>query len=178
MEKGNWWDKYKIGDVSEEEPKEVATPTPEKVAAKKEETPAGGNWWDKYAISKPAMDNEDAEKTLLSNWDSTTQQFEDLRSGYEGLGSRYEELSAMESRTPEQEQDLQDTWNKYVKSGLEVQSALKKVETLQPEVESFNNRQKQKRVDYIESQRGSAVFGNEVADSLYEIDARADLDYE
>ena len=115
MEKGNWWDKYKIGDVSEEEPKEVAPPTPEKVAAKKEEAPAGGNWWDKYAISKPAMDNEDAEKTLLSNWDSTTQQFEDLRSGYEGLGSRYEELSAMESRTPEQERDLQDTWNKYVK---------------------------------------------------------------
>jgi predicted Zn-dependent protease with MMP-like domain len=178
MEKGNWWDKYKIGDVSEEEPKEVAPPTPERVAAKKEETPAGGNWWDKYAISKPAVDNEDAEKTLLSNWDSTTQQFEELRSGYEGLGSRYEELSAMESRTPEQEQDLQDTWNKYVKSGLEVQSALKKVETIQPEVESFNNRQKQKRVDYIESQRGSAVFGDEVADSLYDIDARADLDYE
>jgi hypothetical protein len=136
-----------------------------------------GNWFDKYKTA-PAVDNEDAEKTLLSNWDSTTQQFEELRSGYEGLGSRYEELSAMESRTPEQEKDLQDTWNKYVRSGLEVQSALKNVETLQPEVESFNNRQKQKRVDYIESQRGSAVFGNEVADSLYDIDARADLDYE
>jgi hypothetical protein len=179
MDKGNWWDQYKTGDISEaEEPQGLDQPALDGAATKQEDTPTGGNWWDEYAVTAPAVDSEDAEKTLLSNWDSTTQQFEDLRSGYEGLGSRYEELSAMESRTPEQERDLQDTWNKYVKSGLEVQSALKKVETLQPEVESFNNRQKQKRVDYIESQRGSAVFGNEVADSLYEIDARADLDYE
>ena len=179
MDKGNWWDQYKTGDISEaEEPQGLDQSAIEGVATKQEDTPTVGNWWDEYAVTAPAADNEDTEKTLLSNWDSTTQQFEELRSGYEGLGSRYEELSAMESRTPEQEKDLQDTWNKYIRSGLEVQSALKKVETIQPEVESFNNRQKQKRVDYIESQRGSAVFGNEVADSLYEIDARANLDYE
>jgi hypothetical protein len=173
----NWWDEYKTGNISNPEDGDVDV-QPTTKTPKQESVSSGGNWWKDLKTNIPEVDGGDSEKTLLSNWDSATQSLEDRRVEYEGLGSRYEELSSLQARTSEQEKELQDTWNKYIKSGLGVQSALKNVEILQPDIDSFNERQKRNRTSYIEEKRGSSVFGNEVADELYNIDARADLEYE
>jgi hypothetical protein len=165
-QEGNWWDKYK----STPEPK------PEPVEAKPAEDTPQANWWDKYKTTTP-KEERDPNKQLLSSWDKTTKEFSDARKGYEQLGARYQELGAKETRTPEEEQELQTTWNSLLNSGFSVQSAQNKVAELQPKVEKFNERQKKARIDYIEDRRGSGVFGDDAANALYDIDARAEQEY-
>lgn len=195
MANGNWWDKYKTGGAAiapEEEGNEPvaqegnwwdkykSTPEPAPEPEVVEVLPAEGtpqaNWWDKYKTTAPKPE-QDPNKELLSNWDKTTQEFEQARKGYEQLGARYQELGAKEVRTPEEEQELQTTWNSLLNSGFSVQSAQDKVAELQPQIELFNERQKQKRINYIEDRRGSGVFGDEAAEALYDIDARAEQEY-
>lgn len=195
MANGNWWDKYKTGGAAvapeEEDTEPVAqegnwwdkykstpkpAPEPEPVEAEPAEEAPQANWWDKYKTTAPKVE-QDPNKQLLSNWDKTTKEFEQSRKSYEQLGARYQELGAKEVRTPEEEQELQTTWNSLLNSGFSVQSAQNKVAELQPQIERFNERQKQNRINYIEDRRGSGVFGDEAAEALYDIDARAEQEY-
>jgi hypothetical protein len=164
---GNWWDKYKTKptqDVSTEVQETSALPQAE-----------AGNWWDKYK-SKGAVQpsREDEDKELILSWENASNEFNGLQSRYGQLGSRFQELNQIEGRTPEQEEEYKKTWNQIVDTGLSIQSSIKKAQKLQPQVEDYYNRQKQNRINYIESQRGSGLFGDEVADSLYDIDKRSE----
>ena len=193
MANGNWWDKYKTGGaaVAVEEDSEpeggnwwdkyretpAITPEPEEEEEVAAEQPQE-NWWDKYKESKPTEPQEDPNKKLLSDWDATTQEFTEKRKTYDQLGAKYQELGSLETRTPEQEKELQDTWNNLLNTGFSLQTSQEKVAQLQPEIDEYNERQKQARIDYIEDRRGSGVFGDDGANALYELDARAEQEYE
>jgi hypothetical protein len=170
-QEGNWWDKYKSPPAPE--PEAPLEPAP---AESEPETAPQANWWDKYKTTATEP-QQDPNKDLISNWDKTTKEFEEARRGYEQLGARYQELGAKEVRTPEEEQELQTTWNGLLNSGFSAQSAQDRVAELQPQIEKFNERQKKARIDYIEDRRGSGVFGDEAANALYDIDARAEEEY-
>ena len=195
MANGNWWDKYKTSgatvDAEEKDPEPVAQednwwdkykstpkpdPKPQPVEAAPEEETSQASWWDKYKTTAPKVE-QDPNKQLLSNWDKTTKEFEETRKGYERLGARYQELGTKEGRTPEEEEELQTTWNSLLNSGFSVQSAQNKVAELQPQIEKFNEKQKKARIDYIEDRRGSGIFGDEAAEALYDIDSRAEVEY-
>lgn len=188
MANGNWWDKYadNSSPAVEEDTEDLAPITTQTPAVEEAEEPAiptvkaaGGNWWDKYAepVAEAAKVEEDPDKALTSAWEKSTAEFDSLKTNYEKLGARYQELGAMEVRTPEQEQELQKTWNDLVGTSFDVQSSLKKVQDLQPQIDDYYNRQKQNRIDYIEERRNTAIFGDEVADALYDLDARSEADF-
>lgn len=185
MANGNWWDKYKTGGAAvapeEEKVEPVAqegnwwdkyksTPAPEPVEVKPAEATPQANWWDKYKTAAPKPE-QDPNKQLLSDWDKTTKEFDSLRKGYEQLGTRYQELGAMEARTPEQEQELQNTWNSLLNSGFSLQSSQKKVAELQPKIDEYFANQEKARFQATEELRLNPALSG-VVDQLHDLDAQ------
>lgn len=184
MANGNWWDKYKTGGAAvapeEEKVEPVAqegnwwdkyksTPAPEPVEAKPTEATPQANWWDKYKVT--VQPEQDPNRDLMANWDKTTKEFKEARKTYDALGARYQELGAIEARTPEQEQELQTTWNSLLASGFTTESARKKVADLQPRVDQYFANQEKARYQATEELRLNPALSG-VVDQLHDLDAQ------
>lgn len=180
MANGNWWDKYAVGanvPENEEDSDQIAVNTADD-DEQPEEQPKE-NWWEKYAVDKvkPEVGGK-ADEDLLKRWDEITINFESLQESNTKLGERYSTLATLETRTPEEESEMNSTWKDYVRSGFEVQSAIKNVNELQPSVDAFYEKQKQQRTDYIEGKRDSAIFGDTTAEALYALDQQSAAEYD
>jgi hypothetical protein len=85
--------------------------------------------------------------------------------------SRYGDLYQKPDRTPEETEEMVAAWQKSHEAELGLYAEQKKLETLRPEVERVNAERQQARVDQIENLRLDPVFGDAVADRLYEFDS-------
>jgi hypothetical protein len=126
----------------------------------------------------PTMGTAKPTTDIVQQYGEVSQRYNEKGNALTLASERFQQLANQPERTPEEEAELATSRKSTLQGQADISKDAVELKRLQPQYDQYFADQKQARVDYIESQRGSAVFGNEVADSLYDIDARADLDYE
>jgi hypothetical protein len=114
----------------------------------------------------------------IEDYNSSAYLAETMAKSREENYSRYGELYQKPDRTPQETEEMVAAWQKSHEAELGFYSEQKKLETLRPEVDRVNAERQQARVDQIESLRLDPVFGDSVADRLYEFDSALQAEME
>jgi hypothetical protein len=120
----------------------------------------------------------ESEADPIADYNSASSIAETMAKSREENYSRYGELYQKPDRTPEETEEMVAAWKKSHDAELGFYSEQKKLETLRPEVDRVNAERQQARVDQIESLRLDPVFGDSVADRLYEFDSALQAEME
>lgn len=119
-----------------------------------------------------------ATPSVLQQYDEAAKGYKERSTALQSAMEGYKTLAESPERTPEQEAEMTNQWQSMLRSQAALVDDTSKLQELQPAYDQYFADQKQARIDYIEDRRGSGVFGDDGADALYELDARAEQEYE
>ena len=125
----------------------------------------------------PAMETVKPATDIVKQYGEVSERYNQKGKALTQASERFQQLATQPERTPEEEAELAASWKATVRGQADISQEAVELKRLQPEYDKYFADQKQARIDYIEDRRGSGVFGDEAANALYEIDARAEEEY-
>ena len=114
----------------------------------------------------------------IDDYDASVNAAEKLVKTRDENYSLYGQLFQKPDRTPDEDKIMQDAWQKGHDAEISFYKEQDVINSLQPTVDQITADQKQARTNYIEDKRNSAIFGDEVANKLYDLDAQAQKEYD
>jgi hypothetical protein len=122
--------------------------------------------------------NAPSTPSILQQYDEVAKGYKERSVALQSASEKYKSLAESPERTPEQEVEMTNQWQSMIRSQAQLGDDASKLKDLQPAYDKYFADQKQARIDYIEDRRGSGIFGDEGANALYELDGRAEQEYE
>jgi hypothetical protein len=122
--------------------------------------------------------NAPSAPSVLQQYDEVAKGYKERSAALQSASEKYKSLAESPERTPEQEVEMTNQWQSMIRSQAQLGDDASKLKDLQPAYDKYFADQKQARIDYIEDRRGSGIFGDEGANALYELDGRAEQEYE
>lgn len=126
----------------------------------------------------PALGAAKPPTDIVQQYGEISQRYNEKGKALTQASERFQQLASQPERTPEEEAELATSWKSTLQGQAEISKDAEELERLQPQYDQYFEDQKKARIDYIEDRRGSGVFGDEAAEALYDIDARAEQEYE
>jgi hypothetical protein len=126
----------------------------------------------------PALGAAKPPADIVQQYGEISQRYNEKGRSLTQASERFQQLASQPERTPEEEAELATSWKSALQGQAEISKDAEELNRLQPQYDQYFADQKQARVDYIEDRRGSGVFGDEAAEALYDIDGRAEVEYE
>lgn len=140
-----------------------------------DKAPEQNNWWE----NDPVVEGEEKtvpEKTpetpvVLQQYNDAAKRYKEGSSVLSQAMSKYDELSSLPARTPEQESELSNSWETMLESRAKLSKDVVEIKRLQPQYDQYFADQEKARFDATEELRLNPALSG-IVDQLHELDSQ------